>query len=415
MLRRLTQHAVARNALALYAIKLAEYGLPFITVPYVARVLGIEKLGLIMWAQSFIGYFVVITEYGFNFTATRQIAIHRDDLDRVCRIYSAAMAARVLLTLVCLAIMTVVVFSVPVMRPNWALFYISFLTVVGTTLFPQWLFQGLERMGFITIREVGARFIGLMTIFFLVRSSDDYLWAAAIMSGSTAIAGLIGLIYVRRMTGVHFCATSFADVRAALIDGWHVFLSTAAITIYGRSNTFILGFIASDADVGAYASALKPIEALKTLVFPLSTAIFPHVSRLSADSKEEAIRFIKKTSRRLLGLFALVSLAVLVTAPISIRILYGRKFAASVPLMQIMAPIPFLVAGSACFGTYYMLGLGYKKEWSRMIITAGFFNFVVLVPLLFITPPANAISITGTTVEAFVLMWSYLFYRMKQR
>ena len=48
------------------------------------------------------------------------------------------------------------------------LYLISFTAVVGNVLFPQWLFQGLEEMGYITAREIGARLIGLLPTFLLV-------------------------------------------------------------------------------------------------------------------------------------------------------------------------------------------------------------------------------------------------------
>ena len=408
------RHAIAQNAMALYAIRLAETVLPLLTFPYVAHVLGIEKLGLISWAQAFVGYFVTVTEYGFNFTATREVAIHRENPERVCQIYSATMVARLILALLCFVVMSAIVFAVPAMRRQSTLFNICFFSVVGTALFPQWLFQGLEKMSLIAVREVGARFIGLMTIFILVRNSGDYLWAAAIMSGSTAIAGLVGLFYVTKLTGVRFTGTSVAEVRGAFVEGWSVFLSTAAITLYGRSNTFILGLKATDADVGAYTSALRLVDAAKSLVFPISTAIFPHISRLSADSREQALLFIRKVASRMMALFGLVSLIFLIGAPLLIHVFFGNRFDPAIPMMRIMSPIPFLVAGSGCFGIYYMLGFGYKKQWSQMIVTAGLFNFVVLVPLSFLTAPANAVAITGTVVEAFVLAWSYAFYRVKR-
>jgi PST family polysaccharide transporter len=415
MLRRLKQHPVFRNAVSLYGIQVAGYVLPLFTFPYLARVLGVGKFGRIQWASAFMGYFLAITEYGFNLSATREIAVNRDKVDALCRIYTSTMAARLLLTIASFALMAGIVFAFPRLRADWALFYISFLTVVGSALFPQWLFQGLEKMEYITIREVGARFIGLMTIFFLVRSESDYLWAAAVMSGSTAIAGGVGLVYVRRLTGVGFTRTSVSEIRQTLADGWHVFLSTAAIKIYTSSNTFILGWIASDEQVGYFAAASKLVEAAKGLVSPLSTAIYPHVSWKANQSRESAVLFIRRNLFRLTAPFAVISLGLLVAAPLGIQIIYANKFDEAIRLLRIMSPIPFVVAFGTSFATYYMLGLGYKKEWSNMIVTAGVLNFAVLLPLLAVCKPTVAVAITSVAVESFVLIRSYVFYRRKQR
>lgn len=415
MLARLKQHAVLRNVVSLYGIQIAGYVLPFFTFPYLARVLGAGKFGRVQWASAFMGYFLAITEYGFNLSATREVSINRNKFETLSRIYTSTMVARFLLMLVSLALMTGIVFAVPRLRDDWALFYISFLTVVGSVLFPQWLFQGLEKMEYITIREVGARFIGLMTIFLVVRSEADYLWAAAVMSGSTALAGGIGLLYVRRITGIGFTRTSVLEIRQTLAEGWHVFLSVAAIKVYTSSNAFILGWIAKDEEVGYFMAASKLIDAAKTLVSPLSTAIYPHVSWRANESRADAVAFIKRNLFRLTAPFALISLGLLVAAPIGIHIIYGNKYDEAIRLLRIMSPIPFIVAFGTSFATYYMLGLGYKKEWSNMIITAGVLNFVILLPLLAICKATTAVAITSVAIESFVLLYSYVFYRQKQR
>ena len=412
--RSILRHAVVRNALSLYGIQFAGYVLPLFTFPWVARTLGQEKFGLVSWAAGFSMYFQTITEYGFNFSATREIALYREDQARINRIFTATMAARFLLLLVSFGLMAAIVFSVPKMRQEWPVFFISFLTPVSAALFPQWLFQGLERMGYITVRELGARVIGLMAIFVLVRTENDYLWAAAVMAGSNAIAALVGLLYAPAQTGVKFTRISMADLRQTYRDGWHLFLSTAAMTLYTKSNTFILGLIASEAAVGVFAAAQRPVEAAKSLVFPLSTAIFPHVSRLGRDSRESVVSFIRKYTPLFSAPFALISLIFIAGAPFFVRLLYTHRYDASIPLMQIMGALPFVVAVSVPFGVYFMIGLGYNTEWAKVAASAGIFNFVLLFPLLYVTRPEVAVSITSVLVEVFVLLRTWMFYRKRR-
>lgn len=414
-MKRYFRSSVVRNALSLYGIQAANYILPWFTFPYLLRVLGADRFGLIAFAQAFVGYFQVVTEFGFNFTATREISIHRDDRDALSRIFSATLAAKTLLMLASLLVLTGIVLTVAPFKQDPALYFVSFLIVVANVIFPQWLFQGIEKMENITYREVGGRLIGLAPTFLLVRRPSDYLVAAGIQSGSLLLAGLAGYVGFKRITSARLVRITAGDIKHAIVDSWPVFLSTAAITLYTRSNTVVLGLLASATEVGYFSAAQRLVDAGKALVFPLTTAIFPHISRVSHESPQEAVAFIRRHTLKLTAPFALISAAWLFGAPLIGRILFGPKFGPSIPLLRIMSPIPLIVAVGAIYATYYMLGMGFKKEWSRLIVSAGAFNFVLLIPLLALLKPAAAIAVTNTMVEAWVTVGAWGFYRAKHR
>jgi PST family polysaccharide transporter len=409
--RRFANHRVVRNALALYGLQVANNILPFITFPYLTRTLGPEKWGLVGWSQEFVRYFAVITAFGFDFTATRAIAIHRHDPEKISRIFSAVMTARLALMSICLAVMVGIVLATPVLRPNLGLFLISYLTVIAGALFPQWLFQGVEKMGAVTAREIGSRLIALLPIFLLVHGPQDYLRAASVQSGSALLSAVVGLIMAPRIASVRFVRVPAAEVIATMRDGWHVFLSMVAINLYSGSNRFILGFFGGNRAVGLLLAAQRLLDVTKALVIASSEALFPHISRLSASSRSEVVGFFRKYTLRLTIPFAGVSLALLTLAPLAIRIVAGAQFAGSVRLLQLMSPIPWVLALGTVFATQFMLGLGYKKEWSRIIIQGAVLNFAILFLLLRFIDPATAVAITATAVESWIALRSWIFYR----
>ena len=120
--------------------------LPLITFPYLVRVLGIEKFGLIMFAQAFIVYFSMLADYGFNLSGIREVSSNRNNKNKLIKIFSSIMIARFVLVLIGLIFLTIVVFSFEKFSKDWELYLLSYGVVIGTFLFPSWFFQGIVKM-----------------------------------------------------------------------------------------------------------------------------------------------------------------------------------------------------------------------------------------------------------------------------
>ncbi len=66
---------VMKNVASLSTLQAITYLLPIIILPYLFRVIGPEKFGLIAFAQAFVQYFMILTDYGFNISATKEISL----------------------------------------------------------------------------------------------------------------------------------------------------------------------------------------------------------------------------------------------------------------------------------------------------------------------------------------------------
>jgi O-antigen/teichoic acid export membrane protein len=244
-----------------------------------------------------------------------------------------------------------------------------------------------------------------------VHGPQDYLLAATVQSGSGAVAAFAGLMMMGRYTEARFRMVSWAEIAHQYRESWHVFLSMAAINLYGSSNRFILRFLSGDRGVGMLLIAQRIIDAAKALVLALSEAFFPYISHLSATKRGEAIALFRRAERALALPFGALSLGLFALAPLAIRFAGGRQYVSAVPLLRLMSPIPVVLAFSSLFSTQFMMGLGYKKQWSRIIIEGAGVNFLVLVALLPFFDPGVCVAITATTVETWILVRSWLFYR----
>jgi len=370
-----------KNIISLFTLRGANYILPLVTVPYLVRVLGPANFGRIAFAQAFIQYFVMLTDYGFDLSATRSIARAVNDSVKISRIFNAVLWVKLLTMLAGFGMMSGITFIVPSFHHDFPLFALCYLAVLGNALFPQWLYQGIQRMGYITAFTVIARTIAVISIFLVVRHQNQYLLAAGLMSLGMPLAGILALSYAARVANIRFALPLFDDIKHVLINGWHIFIATIGGTLYNSSNIFMLGLVAPSVVVGYFAAADKLLKALQSLIYPVSDAVYPHIAMLLMRSREQAFAFIGK----LLGLFSLSSLLIAVVlifgADQITHIAFGLQYGPSAEIIRLLSLWPLLIALNVIFGALFIVQLNLGRLLSISILIPAIVHILLLYPV----------------------------------
>ena len=400
------------NFFSLSFLQIANCILPLITLPYLVRVLGVEKFGLIAFAQAFIQYFNIFTDYGFNLSATREISINRENKDKISEIFSTVMVIKFSLLIISFLFFAGLVFSIPKFRVDSLIYVYSFGMVLGQVLFPVWFFQGMERMKYITFLNITAKLIFTISIFVFIRKTQDYTYVPLIISLGSLVAGVLGLWIVYKDFKINFVTPDFENIKHHFKEGWHIFISTAAISLYTTSNTVILGLLTNNTMVGYYSGADKIIRSAQRLLIPISQTIYPYISKLVADSKDKAVRFIKKALLLIGGGSFAVSLGIFVLAGPIVNILLGPQFRDSIIVLRILSFLPFIIALSNILGVQTMITFNMKEVFSKILIAAGFINIpLALILILFFKHIGLAVAVL--TTESFVTLTMFLYLHKK--
>ncbi|MGA2399447.1 MAG: oligosaccharide flippase family protein [Steroidobacteraceae bacterium] len=377
-LTRLWRRPLVGNALSLYAVQGLNYLVPLLLIPYLLRTLGPQSYGAIMFAQALMGYAVLVTDYGFNLTAARDISIARDDAVAVARIYWSTMAAKLILFLASILAAAVVILMTPALRSSWAVVACCAALPLGGVVFPQWYFQGLERLRETAVIQAMAKIVTALALITLVHSASDTLVAAFIMS-APQLAGVIAAKCLGRPIGPSiFVRPTLRDIRAALASGWHMFIVGASAALYAHTNTFVLGLMSGAQAVAVYSVGFKLVYALQSLVFPVIQAVYPRVSMLFSKDPAQAWALVTRVARLLMPAIAAASALLAIFAPYIVSVIGGKGYADAVPVTRILCIMPACLTAATLLAEYVMVNNALTKPLARIYLTVGLLNLVVL-------------------------------------
>lgn len=390
------------NFFSLSVLQGANYILPLITLPYLVRVLGVEYFGLLAFATATVTYFSILTDYGFNLTATREISIHRDDKAKVIEIFSSVMSIKVILMFVSLLLLTILVFSFEKFSKDALVYFLTFGTVVGQVLFPVWFFQGMERMKYITYLNILSKVIFTIAIFVFVQGQSDFYLVPLLNSIGFLVAGIWSLYLVKKEFGVRFELQTVDTIKHHLVEGWDIFVSMVFSSIYRSSNIIILGLLTNNTIVGYYSIAEKVVKTLQTLQNVVGNTLFPYLSKKFSITNKSFFDLNKRFFKFIFLIYFSLSLITMFSSEYIIYILMGEFNEIAILNLQIMSFVILVGGFNYYYGILGLVSMNYKKDFSRYIIITGLFNLLFCIVSVYLYPNYGA-SISMIISESVLL------------
>jgi len=382
------------NFLSLSVLQAANYILPLITFPYLVRVLGVEKFGLLAFATATISYFQIITDYGFNLTATRDISIHRQNKDKLTEIFSSVMTIKFILMIISFVLLVILVSSLELFRKDAIIYYCTFGLVIGQVLFPVWFFQGIEEMKYITYLNIGVRLFFTISVFVVIKERGDF-WIVPVLSvAGSIIGGIFALWVVRKNFHIRFKPQSLVSLIYYAKEGLSIFISSFGINIYISSNTFILGFITDNTIVGYYSIAEKIILAVRGIAGMIFQATYPYACTLEKN-KEKLKFFFKNLFIPAGGLFFFLGILMFIFDDWIIRQISGKVIVEASIVLRLLSMVPFIVLiNIPAYQSLLIYNL--KKRYTAILVSGAILNITMNTIL------CNFFQATGTALSVLI-------------
>ena len=371
---------VLGNFISLTTLQSISYILPLIVLPYLIRVIGIEKFGLIAFAQALVQYFMILTDYGFSLSATRTIALIGEHKKKISALFSSVMTVKLIFAAVSLLTLCTLLYFVPRFRADWLVYILCFGTVLGSTLFPIWLFQGKEKMSYIAVVNVASGIIYALGIFIFIKTPADYLLVPLLGSLLSIISGILGLYLAFKKFQLEFIVQKYTDIKRELKTGWDIFISILAVNAYTASRVFAVGLLTNNIFTGYYSLAERIANIIQT--FPMDSftrAVYPRISNVFAKNKQRAVAIMYRIQDGItLGFVVSLPIAFFL-APWIISLACGTADKEVVLTLRLLLGAVFFV-GANNFKVQFLLVCGKQDLYAKIHITAALTGL----PLIFI-------------------------------
>lgn len=403
MTRHDPRRSLVRNISALLSAQAVSLVVPLLTVPYLARTLRPSGWATVLVAQALGSWLILLLEYGFDLSGTRDVAQARHAPDTMPGIVGAVQGAKLLLVPVAALVGVVALIVVPGLRGDGRLLAWTVVYAVLRGLNPLWYFQGVEQVRGAAAVDAGTKAAAALGVFAVVHGPADG-WRVIALQG--AFAGLALVLLTGLMArDVSLRIASPREGWSALRRASGVFGVRAASGFSVQANTLVLAAIGGGTAVSFFGGAERIVRASINLFQPLTQALLPRISFLSVADPASARHAIRRSLLFVGGMGALFGTVAFLGAAVLTRILLGPGYEPVIPVLRVLAVLPLLVGIDTVLGLYWAVPYGHERAFLIIVATGGAVN----IALAFLAVPKwDAVGMAVAVVVAELTVLSAL-------
>lgn len=399
------EKSLTKNSIFYLVYNILNVIFPFVTGIYVAHILLPADIGQVEMARNLAQYFVIFSFLGIPTYGLREISKARNDKKELNKIYSELMVINTISTAVFLILYNIVIFIVPAYRENIFFFLITGISIALNFINNTWLFEGLEKFDYISIRNFIFKSISLALLLIFVKDSKDYYIYALITVIGTAGNYILNVINSKKYVRLDFNNINLKRHMKSII---YLVVVNLAIEIYSLVDITMLGLMSKNEVVTYYSYGMKIQKILLQIVNTFTMVLVP---RVALYYKENKIKEFNNLLTKTLSIILILSLPIIVGVNFVgnsiITTIYGEIYIRSAEVLKILvlavciSPIGYLL------GSRVMLVTGHEN---KMVIAVGIGAAINVIGNTLLIPRlqesgAAAASIMSEIVVAIVYIW----------
>ncbi|MEI3434746.1 MAG: oligosaccharide flippase family protein [Clostridia bacterium] len=396
---------IVNNTIMLMIFNIAKIIFPFITLPYLTRVLSTEAYGTVAYVKTVMTYMQIVVDFGFVLSATKDIVKSRENKESLAYIVGDTLIARVILGAIGFLIVAILSLALPILRENILYTVLSYVVIFESVFLMDFLFRGLEKMHIITIRFILMKVISTLLTFILIKNDSNILLIPILDILSSTIAIILVFFEMKKMN-IRLKFSGMTNVFNSIKNSFVYFLSNVASTSFNALSTIIIGIYVNATEVAYWSVCMQIIGTIQACYSPISDGIYPEMIR------SKNIGIVKKALKIFLPVIGLGCVATIFLAKPVLLILGGEKYLPAVPILQLLTPNLFIGFLSIMFGWPTLGAIGKAKETTISTVTSIIVHIILLVALIIFNKfNLYTIAIVRCITEAVLFGMRYMYYR----
>ena len=402
----MSQPSIKKNFAYKSVLTLSTYLINFITFPYVARMLGVERIGLVNFVDNTVNYFLLFATMGVGLLGVREIAAVKEDKKRRDQVYSSVLALNLLFTLVSLGIYLLCISTIPKLCQYDELFYIGTAKILFTVFLVEWFFTGVENFRYITLRSILIKVLYIISVFLFVRDTSDYRLYFILTVGVVVLNALINQLYIRQFVRVRWNNIQlFKYLKQNVTLGIYTLMTSMYLTF----NVMYLGLVSNNTEVGYYTTAFKLYSVILGFFTAFTNVMLPRMSSLLANGEKDRFQELVNRSFSVMSTCCIpLILCSMIMAPQIVYILSGPGYEGAILPMRIIMPAAFAVGVAQVLAIQVLMPM--KKD--KVLLVASIIGAVVslLINLLVVPHMKSMGSAVVLLCSEVVVTGTYMWY-----
>lgn len=378
--------------------------LPFITAPYIARVIGAAGIGTYSYTVSIQTYFSMFAALGTASYGIREISRNREDKAKRSKLFLEIELLTVITTFVCLILWVILI---GISNEYKIIFILLTMNLLNTMFDVSWFYAGMEQFKYTIIQNSIFKILGVVALFVFIKQPSDLNLYVTIMALSTLLGMMSMWIHLPKF--IQRVKLRELKIIPHFKETLVYFIPTIATSVYTVLDKTLIGIITKEPkENGYYEQAIKIINMASAVTFAsLNTVLSSRNSYLFAEKKEEEIKNkINVSINYILSLGIGMVFGLIAVADKFVPLFYGYGYDEVVTLMKILSPIIIIIGISNCLGSQYYNPAGLRSKSAKFIITGACVNLVlnlILIPKLWSKGAAIATIIAELTITILYL------------